>query len=180
MTQISITVSETAHWHALISKAEFHAHQLLPPGVENYLVSLFIRYEQEEESTFSVNLQKEAYTNPEYKLQRLGDQCLLLCGFYPEASDEYGIALDEFILMGSEAYQKLAKINGINAIVFEYLAGNFRQVSDLLCYISNVTSTASETQKKIEMQDDIDVFAIDTGHIEHLPFSSSISNRILN
>lgn len=181
MSQISITVSETAHWHALISRAEYHAHRLLPPGVEDYLVRLFIRFEQEENISFQINTPPtKMKASTEYKLQRLGDQCLLLCGFYPEASDEYGVALDEFIVMGREAYQKLSELNGIDAIIFEYLAGNFEQVSKLLCYINDAAVTSFDSQNTMKTQEHKDVFSIQANQIEHYPFSSPISSRVLN
>lgn len=84
MRQISITVSEAAHWHALIGKAEHIARHLLPQGIEDYLIRLFMRVEQEETSAFKEQ-GKDGVVSAEEKLQRLGDQCLMLCGFYPEA-----------------------------------------------------------------------------------------------
>lgn len=59
MRHISITVTETAHWHALIGKAEYVASQLLPYGIEDYLVRLFMRFEQEESSVFQEKQDQE-------------------------------------------------------------------------------------------------------------------------
>ena len=183
LAQISITVSETAHWHALISRAEFHAHQLLPHGVEDYLVRLFMRYEQEDQSVFQIKKKQDDNNNleVEQKLQRLGDQCLLLCGFYPEASEEYGVALDEFCSMGSEAYQKLATLDkDESAIIFEYLSNNFKQMSEMLCYISGATAAPNDKHqcKKIDAYED--ALSASFNRIEQTPFSSPISNRVLN
>lgn len=181
MTQISITVSETAHWHALISRAEFHANQLLPQGVEDYLVRLFMRFEQEEKPIFLLKKSTETEVSMEHKLQRLGDQCLLLCGFYPEASEEYGVALQEFTSMGSEAYEKLTKLdNDETAIIFEYLAGNFENISAMLCYINDVSGEPLKRNSQADINDYQETMAVSFNPTEKLPFSSPISTRVLN
>jgi hypothetical protein len=179
LRQISITVSETAHWHALIGKAEHIAHHLLPQGIENYLVRLFMRIEQEETIVFQEKQNREL-VNAKEKLQRLGDQCLMLCGFYPEASQEYGVAMDEFISMGVESYKKLASLEyGENEIIFEYLAENFVQVSSLLCYISGF-SDKSVKRQNYKVAENYDEFEISLKQTKQISFSSSISHRVLN
>lgn len=180
MRQISITVPETAHWHALIGKAEHVARHLLPQGIEDYLIRLFMRVEQEESSVFKEKQNKEDIVNAENKLQRLGDQCLMLCGFYPEASKEYGVAMDEFISMGVESYKKLASLEyGENEMIFEYLAENFVQVSNLLCYINSFSDKSIKRQvyKTTEKQDE---FELPLKQVENISFSSPISHRVLN
>ncbi len=180
LRQISITVPETAHWHALIGKAEHIAHHLLPQGIENYLIRLFMRIEQEETSIFRNDENHDQMISAENKLQRLGDQCLMLCGFYPEASDEYGVAMDEFISMGVESYKKLASLEyGENEMIFEYLAENFVQVSDLLCHINSFSDKSVKRQfyKSAENHEE---FAAPLRKVENISFSSPISYRVLN
>jgi hypothetical protein len=179
LRQISITVNETAHWHALIGKAEHISRHLLPQGIEDYLVRLFLRLEQEETSVFQEIHNKEVVVSPEEKLQRLGDQCLMLCGFYPEASQEYGVAIDEFISMGIESYKKLASVEyGENEMIFAYLAENFVQVADLLYYINSFSdnSVKRQTYKMEENHDEFDLPL----QAEQISFSSPISHRVLN
>ncbi len=180
MRQISITVTETAHWHALIGKAEHNARQLLPQGIEDYLVRLFMRFEQDETIVFQDKQNQENTVSVEEKLRRLGDQCLMLCGFYPEASEEYGIAIEEFISMGIESYKKLAALEyGENEMIFEYMSENFVQVSDLLYFISSFSDTSVERQTYIrpESKDD---FVIPLKQAEQISFCSPISQRVLN
>jgi hypothetical protein len=181
LRQISISVPETAYWHALLGKAEHVAHQLLPQGIENYLIRLFMRIEQEEKAGFirDKNLDENS-ASTEHKLQRLADQCLMLCGFYPEASEEYGVAMDEFISMGIESYKKLASLEyGENEMIFEYLAENFVQVSELLYHISNFSGQS--VQKHIYRTSE-ESRELDTSFkkIENISFSSPISHRVLN
>jgi hypothetical protein len=179
LKQISITVTETAHWHALIGRAEHISRHLLPQGIEDYLVRLFLRVEQEEAVIFHEK-QKVEDLAPEDKLQRLGDQCLMLCGFYPEASKEYGVAMDEFISMGRDAYRKLTSMEyGENEMIFEYLTENFVQVSDLLCYISSL-SDKSIKRRVYDSSKSHDEFDIPYKQVEQISFSSPISHRVLN
>lgn len=181
MRQISITVPETAHWHALIGKAEHVACHLLPQGIEDYLIRLFMRTEQQETIVLCDALdQEKSETTPEEKLQRLADQCLMLCGFYPEASEEYGVPMDEFISMGIESYKKLASLEyGESEIVYEYLTQNFVQVSELLCFISSLSDGKmnKKVYQKIETNEEVKIPLKPAGNIS---FSSPISHRILN
>ncbi len=180
MRQISITVPETAHWHALIGKAEYIACHLLPQGIEDYLIRLFMRTEQQEIVDFKQELVKESEVDAEEKLQRLGDQCLMLCGFYPEASDEYGVAMNEFVLMGVESYKKLASLEyGENEIIFEYLARNFVQVSELLCFISRFPERSIDKQayQNLDVDDEINM---SLKQARDVSFSSPILHRVLN
>ncbi len=180
MRQISITVPETAHWHALIGKAEHLSHHLLPQGIEDYLIRLFMRIEQEDNGNFRKIPDIQSVATKENKLQRLGDQCLMLCGFYPEASEEYGVAKDEFISMGMESYKKLASLEyGENEMIFVYLAENFVQVSELLCYISHI-SDKSVTKQFHKTPKDNNSFQGSLKKIENISFSSPISYRVLN
>ena len=179
MRQISLTTSETAHWYALIGKAEHIACHLLPQGIEDNLIRLFMRVEQEE-SMFSKSTNHRTDTvSDENKLQKLADQCLMLCGFYPEASEEYGIAIKEFIDMGVESYKKLASIeNGENEIIYSYLTENFVQVSELLNYINQVShKNVSKPFYSTAMEEEI---TIPHKQVANISFSSPISHRILN
>jgi len=180
LRQISITVPETAHWHALIGKAEHLTHHLLPQGIEDYLIRLFMRVEQEEIVKFQKNKSAQEPATTENKLQRLADQCLMLCGFYPEASEEYGVAQDEFIAMGVESYKKLASLeNGENEMIYIYMAENFEQVSELLCYISHFSDKTVKKQFYKTTQDN-DELVVPFNKIENISFSSPISYRVLN
>ncbi len=180
MKHIAITVNETAHWHALIGKAEYLTHHLLPHGIEDYLVRLFLRFEQEEIQNLRKKPDSAEIASSEEKLHRLGDQCLLLCGFYPQASQEYGIALDEFISMGSEAYKKMVSLTeGEEEMIYEYLAVNFSQVVELICYITEFSDKSiSNRQRRLTEQDDDTVVSFK----QAVPpqFSSPISHRVLN
>ncbi len=150
MKQISITVSEAAHWHALIGRAEYLVQQFLPISIADYLVALFLRLEHDNPFICQSALQplSENETNMDGRLQYMGDKCLLLCGFYPDISQEYDIDLQEFVHMGRQAYRSLATVkNGEDAVTFDYLASNFEAIIEMLSRIhqlsnSNIKATA--------------------------------------
>ena len=179
--QISISISETAHWHALIGRAEYHQRYLLPQGIGDYLIRLFMRYEKQGKSTESVAKQSGETVSADHKLQNLADQCLLLCGFYPEASEEYGVAIQEFVSMGIEAYEKLAKSrHGEDAILFEYLAANFEQVTRLLIYIHDVSEPKSDSLDLLSADKHRELLPTTCKLPERYVFSSPITQRLLN
>ena len=139
-----------------------------------------MRFEQEGTSVIQNKRSQEGIVSTEDKLQRLGDQCLLLCGFYPEACQEYGVTLDEFVSMGTEAYQKLATIEyGEDEMIFEYLAANFDQIAGLLCHISGLSGKSVRRQAH-KITEDYKEFSVSLNRTDQIPFSSPISHRILN
>ncbi len=180
MRHIAITINETAHWHALIGKAEYLTHQLLPFGIEDYLVRLFLRFEQEDAQDLRKKPDIDQSASSEKKLRRLGDQCLLLCGFYPQASQEYGIALDEFTAMGSDAYKKLSfLVSGEDEMICEYLAVNFSLVSELICFIAEFSGKQINKHRYKTTEQCKDAIASFKQSVSP-QFSSPISHRILN
>lgn len=180
MRQISITVAETAHWHALIGKAEHTSRHILPQGIEDYLVRLFMRVEQEETLAYMQNSDLTKANDSENKLQSLGDKCLMLCGFYPEAAEDYGISIDEFVSMGATAYKKQASIeHDENGMIFEYLAQNFLQVSELLYHMSSFSDQSVKRQCYETMGSRLEL-DISFKQEEKISFSSPISYRVLN
>lgn len=173
-------MNETAHWHALIGKAEYLTHHLLPHGIEDYLVRLFLRFEQEDIQDSRKISDSSQFASSEEKLRRLGDQCLLLCGFYPQASQEYGIALGEFISMGSEAYTKLSSVVvSEDEMIYEYLASNFTQISELISFISEF-SDKPINEYRYKITDEPDDTMASFKQTVPPQFSSPIFYRVLN
>jgi hypothetical protein len=181
LRQISLTTSETAHWYVLIGKAEHIACHLLPQGIEDYLIRLFMRVEQNECKDSRDMLAQTEAEKAECKLQKLADQCLMLCGFYPEASEEYGIAMNEFVEMGIESYKQLASIeNGENEIIYSYLTKNFVQVSELLNYIYQISHKNVAKPFFADAINNEEAIKLPLKQIEDISFSSPISHRVFN
>ncbi len=139
---IAITLSETAQWHALLGRAEYLSQQCLPEDVAHYLVRLFLLLTREDISGEQMLSQQDhAVSEPDEKLQRVADRCLLICGFYPDVTSVYEVAPEEFIKTGKNAYQTLAKHADIDAAtVYTFLASNFDMVVDMLSRISQLSS----------------------------------------
>lgn len=181
MRQISLSTSETAHWYVLIGKAEHIACRLLPQGIEDYLIRLFMRLEQNEHLDSQDMLAQTEVEKAGRKLQKLADQCLMLCGFYPEASEEHGIAMNEFVEMGIESYKELASMeSGENEIIYSYLTKNFAQVSELLNYIYQISHKNVAKVNYTTAINNEEAIKFPFKKIEDISFSSPISHRVFN
>ena len=154
MKKIAITLAETAQWHAMLGRAEYLEQQCLPADVADYLVRLFLRVELDTMTQQSLMLANENHdADADGKLQRLGDKCLLLCGFYPEVADDFAVALEEFVSMGREAYRSLANNgNAEDGAMFSYLANNFETITDMLSRIQQLSCSSIVAQSGVDTQ----------------------------
>ena len=82
--------------------------------------------------------------------------------------------------MGAEAYKKLARAGyDEDQMIYEYLAANFDQVAEFLCCVNDCSSGSTRKyENKIDKDDEGLSFSLE--RTESIPFSSPISNRVLN
>ncbi len=136
MLSFALHTSETAQWHALVSEAEVAAECALDEREESYLVGLLMRYVNspalsgdEHSSHFLQVLQKSMESN-QFNLQDIGDQCLILAGFFPEYALNDMVPVSHYVELGRRAYEQLAgKEQGE---VFGELAEDFVALVDIL------------------------------------------------
>ena len=83
-------------------------------------------------------------------------------------------------LNGSEAYKKLSSfVTGEDEMIYEYLAVNFSQVSELICYISEFSDkSVNKDRYKITEQSEEAIASFKRAVPPQ--FSSPISHRVLN
>ncbi len=134
MKQIAISLQETAHWHAMIGRAEYSSQHVLPPCVENYLVRLLLRFENEASIDWLKAAHYDESQSMEQRLNNLGEHCLLLCTFYPDVAKQYNVDLNELITIGSDAYNTLANMQSDDEL-FSYLGSHFPNIVDMLSRI---------------------------------------------
>ncbi len=115
MPAFALHTSETAQWHALVSEAEVAAQCALDEREESYLVGLLMRYVNspaqkgdEHSAHFMGALQKSMESN-EFSLQDIGDQCLILAGFFPEYALNNMVPVSHYVDLGRRAYSQLAE-----------------------------------------------------------------------
>ena len=149
LKQVAITVPESAHWYAMLGRAEYMMQDSLPEGVGHYLVQIFFRQDKEslfvldgQNSFFSNNSRASDYT----KLQRLGDKCLLLCGFYPEFCQMYGMDLKNWLEMGAGAYRKLTLLaDEEEESIYQIMSDNFSSDVDILVNMQQMSIKSMKT-----------------------------------
>lgn len=118
------------------------------PDAFDYLVDLLIRF-LETDSFFAKDAQGKLANNvladifaqyvqgpPEVKkmaLQRLGDVCLMVTGFFSESLKRKIVDIDYYFGMGGAAYWQLARGGpGFDIPLYKELATRFKTFSDLL------------------------------------------------
>ena len=127
--------TEIVLWRETIQAAEVRCHVRLPAELENYLVSLMIRFTgqsslaRDSMATEYLRAMQEAQTVRRYALATVGDQCLLLTGIFPRLADRRHVKVRYFVDLGRTAYASVA--NTANDI-YLMLAQQFVLLMDVL------------------------------------------------
>lgn len=135
MEQVPLYLPETARWYALISQAEYKTRCQLPMDAEHYLVRVLMRFTEEQEIGYvqvdrpkmSGGKRQKCYE----KLKRLGDQCLLMTGLFPDHQEKYPFPFSHFVETGENAYRELARGRDRHGL-FTFLGDNFVLLMDVL------------------------------------------------
>ena len=151
---IGIRTTESAVWHALLTKSQVISSIQLPEAIETYLSRLVIRammIESQTKFTSAGNSEcheqmdrlkggfaddfgdEEAYADSESaegELHMLGDECLVLAGLMPERAIREQIPVSYFVSMAFRAYSQLAQ-EGSDPI-YDLLASHLVDCVDVL------------------------------------------------
>ncbi|MEM7027490.1 MAG: hypothetical protein AAF410_04615 [Pseudomonadota bacterium] len=168
MKKIAITVPESAHWYAMLGRAEYIMRDSLPEDAAHYLVRLFFRQDYEGIVIFdgqNAFFSDDSNISETAKLQRLGDKCLLLCGFFPEFSQMYGVELQDWLDIGASSYHQLSTlVDEDEETVYQFLSENFSSVVELLAQMQQVSSQSKakfrESKHVIERRDGFNLNSI--------------------
>lgn len=124
-------------WKDLIKTAEtssdIHLHEVL----ESYLIDLLTKYLKQTHVVDQVMAIQylEAFSMPasshqkDHLLQKVGDECLLFAGLFPEIADKRHVNISYFVYMGRTAYHTVSVKAGD---LFDLLAGQFVALMDVL------------------------------------------------
>ncbi len=126
---------EIAIWHEVIKGAEDRCQVNLPADLESYLVSLLIRFTQQADfahqivaTAFLQAMQEKALVR-RHALAAVGDQCLLVTGFFPGVAAHRQVSVRYFVDVGRSAY---ANISNVTTDIYGLLARQFVQLMDIL------------------------------------------------
>ena len=121
-------------WQEAIKNAENKCDVVLKNELEDYLISMLIRYTHKPEivkqlfgKAFLEALQVESYSRRSH-LQEVGDQCLIFAGLFPKAAEKKLVKISYFVNLGQSAYSSISEVNAI----FGSLAYEFVVIMDVL------------------------------------------------
>lgn len=102
-------------WQDVVKHAETRCAITLEGELENYLVSLLMRYTSQPEiakqifaTAFLEALQLREHERS-VSLQHVGDQCLLFAGLFPKAAAKRHVKIGYFVDIGRSAYGAISK-----------------------------------------------------------------------
>lgn len=128
-----------ALWQHVVEHAKTDCAVYLPTDLEVYLVSLLIRYTTKPEiakqilaTAFLEALQLDRHEK-QVSLQRVGDECLVFAGLFPQTAKKKHVKLTYFVDLGRSAY---AGISEHANDLFGKLAAEFVNLMDILQAIS--------------------------------------------
>ncbi|MEM1243741.1 MAG: hypothetical protein AAGG80_02865 [Pseudomonadota bacterium] len=144
MKKLVLYPTTVSQWHALVNEAQQSCQLELGEDLESYLVFLLMRFSEKPEfikSVFALEFLdsiNQSGRQQHYKLQTLGDKCLLFAGLFPEQAARKRVTYNYFIDLGQNAYYMLANLSEIElASLFNALCESFTHVRDVLGAMRN-------------------------------------------
>jgi hypothetical protein len=154
MRDFNFEPTSTAEWHALVLEAQAQAGYQFEESIESYLVLTLDQYTQQSgiasiiiATELMEGIQQTGLQGNNH-LRRVGDQCLILSGLFPERAIKKNVSLAYIIGMGKNAYSSIAANPDqiqIDGELFYKLSENFIGCMDVLnamrqlpFYITNI------------------------------------------
>lgn len=114
MTRLVVEDSALAQWQSLVSDAGRMTDCTLDADLESYLVFTLSRFVAEPAALSRVvameflrAIDRQGRERRD-SLRDVGDQCLLICGLFPEQASRRMVQLGYFVDLGRSAYRELA------------------------------------------------------------------------
>ncbi len=124
-----------ALWYEIVHEAESICAFPLQEEIEAYLVFMLARHMTQTNLTSQpaalgfMGAMQLAHQQRHAALQGVGDQCLLLTGFYPMLAKRRHVSLKYFVRLGQAAYQELA---ATQRDIYAQLTQQFVNLMDIL------------------------------------------------
>jgi hypothetical protein len=180
MPSILLAPTPMAHWQSLVREAEVSASCRLSEDCESYLVFLLMRFLSRPEMASNVmaldylNCQLKPGTQRTNGLRDVGDQCLLISGFYPKRARRRHVRIAYFVNLGRSAYSELA------STLADGLAGCYQQLERDFVKLMDVLYAVREMDKSAPVLDGMEAIELwqDTGSKAAYKALGGISNGI--
>ena len=138
MPKLHVEPTATAQWQALVQAAGADCGTRLDEPVEAYLVFMLMRFAGRPDvgrRALAIDF-LEASQEPERQADRLrdtGDECLLVCGLFPQRARRRRVSFRYYVDLGRGAYGTLAR-SGRGSVTepFGALAAGFVRLMEVL------------------------------------------------
>lgn len=128
----------TAEWHSLVRDAGANCNARLGEPVEAYLVFMLMRFSERTEVgrralALDYLLGMQNPTGRAEQLRDTGDECLLVCGLFPQRARRRRVPFTYYVDLGRGAYGTLAQRGATSdAEPFDALAAEFITLMEVL------------------------------------------------
>ena len=150
--------SELAQWHSLVHDAERDYGCQLDENMQSYLVFTLMRFARDQQLNSKalaidyLNSQRLPHNLRSEKLRDIGDQCLLVCGLYPQTAEKRQVGAAYYVDLGRSAYHHISTVTqqGI-AELYHQLSESFILLMDLLQTIRQYSAPAMQPIAAMEL-----------------------------
>ena len=140
MTDLAVEPTATAAWHEAVRSAAHACDTRLDEALEAYLVFTLIRFSGRTDLgrtalalSYLEGQQDPADRAHSEQLRATGDECLLLCGLFPERARRRSLPFSYYVGLGRGAYHTLACTGAVqDDAPYGTLARRFVRVMELL------------------------------------------------
>ncbi len=134
MSRLEVEPSATAQWPTLVQSAGDTCGTRLDEPVEAYLVFMLMRLsERADLGRHALALDYLAGMQESERLRDTGDECLIVCGLFPQRARRKRLPLGYFVDLGRGAYGALADQGAASdAAPFDALAARFVTLMEVL------------------------------------------------
>lgn len=130
-----------AEWYDVVREAESTSGISVSEELENYLVNLLLRYMDKPEiadvilSEEFLNAEQQISFSAYNELRKVGDQCLLYSGLFPERAERRRLRVSYFVELGRLSYQSAAmkaRSEADLSSLYMHLSERFVRLMDIL------------------------------------------------
>lgn len=160
-TKLILAETELEQWHKLVRQAEADYGCQLDESMQSYLVFTLMRFMKNQDLNTQALALEYLRTHglpDKMKLEQLrnvGDQCLLVSGFYPKCANRKLVRVSYYVNLGRSAYHHLSDCaqQGV-AELYQQLEETFVILMDLLQTIRQYNTPALQPLDAMELWSD--------------------------
>lgn len=136
MKHIYYHATPVSLWYDLVLDAEHHANICLTEELEQYIVGLLSRYVDNtligRRVLGQLFLESQWHSSAQQllELRHIGDECLLIAGFFPNRAQRRATSIYYFVELGQIAFKQL--FHKSHNALYDHISGHFCEIIELL------------------------------------------------